>query len=104
MNALSQMEFIEPNRSLGAHVSFEDDAYTLSINDLELRFDFQLDDEELGTSLLIESLNQQYQEMILEMPEDGDEFVNLQSAREWVHCHQDKIAGLYRYLKSLSED
>ena len=82
-------------------VSFERHSDTLRLDNLELRLDQQLGDEELEVSLLIESLEQQYTDMILE-GESDDVMLNLQSAKEWLSGQPERIAGLFQYLKNLS--
>ena len=84
-------------------VSFEQQSDTLLLNDVPLRIDMQLGDEDLGVSLLIESLEQEYRDMILEGREE-DDMLSLQNAKEWVAEQPAKIAGLFQYLRNLSRD
>lgn len=84
-------------------VSYREESDTLLVDNVEIRLDTALGDEELGVSLLIESLEQQYRDMILE-GEPVDNLVSLQSAKEWLSEQPGKIAGLFHYLKSLSTD
>lgn len=30
--------------------------------------------------------------------------IDVKAPMEWIHCHQNRIAGLFKYLKSLSQD
>ncbi len=83
-------------------ISFEEVSDTLILDEVEIRLDVQLGDDDLGVSLLVESLEQQYQEMIKQ--DQGDEFLSLQNAKEWVIGNKDRLSGLFRYLKSLSTD
>ncbi len=103
MDSFTNMDFVESVEENHMLMSFEETSNTLVVDDVEVQLDFQLGDEDLGVSLLVESLEQQYADMIDEDPE-SDYFLSLQSTKEWINSHQDKVAGLFRYLKSLSQD
>ena len=48
---------------IGPLISFEEDSDTLIVDQVEIRLDQQLGDDDLGVSLLVESLEQEYQEL-----------------------------------------
>ena len=54
-------------------------------------------------SLLIESLEQEYRDMMVE-GETDDLMVSLQSAKEWLTEQPGRVAGLFNYLRSLTVD
>ena len=85
-------------------VSYEELSHTLVLDDVELRLDFQLGDDDLEVSLLVESLEEQYRDMLAQSAQDSDTFLSLQSAKEWVSSNRSRMAGLFRYLKSLSDE
>lgn len=87
-----------------AVVVWEEISETLHLNNIELRLDFQLGDDDLQVSLLVESLEAAYQQTIGNNPVDADAFLGLQSAKEWVSTHRHQMAGLFRYLKSLTSE
>ena len=85
---------------IGPLISFEEDSDTLIVDQVEIRLDQQLGDDDLGVSLLVESLEQEYQELVMEDQLNSESFLGLQSAKEWVSENRDKLAGLFRYLKT----
>ena len=91
---------IDPNPLM----AYEEVSETLRLDEVELRLDFNLGDDDLEVSLLVESLEQQYQDMLAAANESDDTFLSLQSAKEWVSANRDRMAGLFRYLKSLSDE
>lgn len=93
----------DPREVAISSVSFEQQSDTLLLHDVPLRIDTQMGDEELGVSLLIESLEQEYRDMILEGC-DEDDMLSLQNAKEWVTEQPGKIIGLFHYLRNLSCD
>ena len=83
--------------------TFEQASDTLVLDQVPIRLDFQLGDDDLEVSLLIESLEQQYEDMILDS-DDQEMLINLQSAKEWVSSHRNRLSGLFRYLKTLTNE
>ena len=91
------------NSQLGALLGFESETGTLLVDDVEVYVDLQLGDDELGVSLLVESLEQQYRDLINAYAAP-DRMLRLQSAKEWVQCHRSNMAGLFRYMNALMSD
>ena len=101
MNAIFPSDSTEIFEIEDLYVGFEEEADTLHMGDVEISFDFQLGDEDLEVSLLVESLEEQYREMVTA---DSSDFIDVQSAKEWVQCYKHRMAGLCRYLKRLTAE
>ena len=84
-------------------VDFESLTDTLVVDDVAVSFDLQLGDDDLGVSLLLESLEQQYEDMVSQ-EEAASGRLGIQSVKEWLEGNKEMIPGLFRYLRSLAED
>lgn len=83
------------------YLGFSNTVDTLVVDDVEVRFDFQLGDEDLEVSLLVESLEQQYRD---HLDATTSQFLNVQSVKEWISHYRHDMAGLFRYLKQLTSE
>ncbi len=107
MNAQAISEVENPEDAGFPLMRYEQDSDTLLIDDVAVRIDFQLGDDDLGVGLLVESLEEQYKEMVAaaaDSEQPREQLLALQSTKEWVSRHGKKVAGLLRYLKSLTAD
>lgn len=102
MDALTPTEINQLNGRAADWMRFDDASDTLVIDDVEVRVDFNLGDDDLGVELLIESLEEQYEDMVLAAADHDDNMLALQSTKEWVTSNRDRVAGLIRYLRTLS--
>lgn len=102
MDALTPAEIEQLADPVSAFMRFEEESNTLVIDQVALQLDDNLGDDDLGAELLIESLEQQYQDMVIASAEEDDELLALQSTKEWAASNRERLAGLFRYLRSLS--
>lgn len=103
MNRAANTEVGAIGSSEQALVSFDQVTETLNVDGFELRFDWALGDEELEASLLEESLETQYCNLLRDDSAD-DERLQLQSTLEWVMDNGTGIAGVFKFLKTLKDD
>ena len=96
--AMDQQQSIDFEGNEQPFIYYDENASTLSVDDVDIHYDFQLGDDDLEVSLLIESLEQQYDEMMAGTPEHA---MSLQSTKEWVSDQREKVPGLFRYLNKL---
>ncbi len=67
----------------------------LDIDETTYRFDVQIGDEDLEVSLIVASLEEQYENM---QNED-----NVQGTRDWIRANSDKVAGFFRSFNQARE-
>ena len=103
MDALTHAEIAELGDLGPAFMRFDEDSNTLLIEDIELHLDLSLGDD-LGVGLLVESLEEQYDDMVLAEKAHDEQLIALQSTKEWVNSNRGRLGGLFRYLKSLATD
>ncbi len=76
------------------------DTDALVINDVAVKFDFDLGDDELEIELIIESLEDQYNAFKKNTLLDTDDHLPIQSIMEWMKHHSTNIPALFRYLRT----
>ena len=104
MQTQMNTDFGSDENQISSYLSFDSETETLLVDDVEIQVDFLLGDDDLGVSLLLESLEQQYQDLVDDPWSDEDRVLNLQSTKEWVRYYRDQLADLLRYVKSLMLD